>query len=290
VRAIAMVSLALALSVASVATAMPASAGTIDAHIVDHILTVTGTPARDAVVIRCRGGRVVVNGARPGSAERCSELRRIIVFAGDGPDRLVLSTVSRQAFDVLRSVYLAGEAGADTIIGSERGDHIDGGRGADSLRGGRGSDTLVPGRDDAAVFGGEGVDRVRATGNGDWSITQSAVSSTGPAAQAIRIASIERIAIVGGPGANTFEARHARADLTVSGRRGDDRIVGGRGRDRFDGGDGADVLSGREGDDVLVGGRGADVLSGGAGDDQLLGGGGHDSCRGGPGADSTVSC
>ena len=273
-----------------VLTAVPTSAGTIEAHVVDHILTVTGTASNEAISVMCRDGRVEVNGRRPGSIERCDELRRVLVFAGAGDDRVVLSDVRRSAFDRLAAVVVAGESGDDTIVGSEWGDRIQGGAGVDAMRGGRGADTLAPGSDDATVVGGDGVDRLALSGNGDWTILRGEVSSTGPSAQRVDLSTVEEISIVAGPGENDLDALGATVDLTVHARGGDDRLGGGNGDDLLDGGEGSDAIAGRDGDDRLAGNGGPDVLSGGAGDDQLLGGGGDDVCRTGPGADSFVSC
>ena len=61
-----------AMAVATFGWVSPAAAGGISAEIADRILTVRGTAQGDTVTVRCEGGDVTVNQARP----RCCDARR----------------------------------------------------------------------------------------------------------------------------------------------------------------------------------------------------------------------
>src|SRR4249919_1461532 len=137
---------ALAAAIVTSIVWIPSSrAGTIVSNVADGILTVNGTTEGDDVTVRCEGGQVTVNHDHPsGGPTACADLRRILAFAGEGPDRVSLGEVSLRAFDHLTVTSVSGQAGDDALIGSEIGDDLVGGAGVDSLRGGKGRD-LTPG-------------------------------------------------------------------------------------------------------------------------------------------------
>jgi Ca2+-binding RTX toxin-like protein len=88
-----------------------------------------------------------VNQADPGGGPvACSDLSRILVFAGGGEDHVSLADVSRSAFGGLANVSVDGQEGNDTLIGLGVGDSLQGGGGVDSLRGGDGRASLNPTR------------------------------------------------------------------------------------------------------------------------------------------------
>src|SRR4029453_6264358 len=97
----------------------PAGAGTIVSNVSDGILTVNGTTEGDDVTVRCEGGQVTVNHDHPsGGRTACADLRRILAFAGEGPDRVSLSDVTLNAFDHLTATSVSGQAGARRRVGS----------------------------------------------------------------------------------------------------------------------------------------------------------------------------
>jgi Ca2+-binding RTX toxin-like protein len=268
----------------------PASAGTIDANVVDGILTVTGTAADDGITVRCEGGNVTVNQAEPsGGPVTCSNLHRILVFAGGGSDHVSLADVMPSAFGGLENVSADGEEGDDTVIGSGLGDSLVGGGGVDSLRGGNGRDRLDPGPGPGEILGGKGKDAVSVFGDGNWIVTDSLLRFTTQGADN-RIRSIERVKITGGNAANLITAGTFSGSLTVDARGGNDLVASGEGNDRLLGGDGNDFLQAGDGNDVLEGGAGDDVLRGDNGNDRIDGGPGNDTCTSGAGADASVSC
>jgi Ca2+-binding RTX toxin-like protein len=271
--------------------AVPSSwARTIVANVADGILTVNGTTEGDDVIVRCEGKEVTVNHHHPsGGPTACADLRRILVFAGEGPDRVSLVDVTPTAVDRLTATSVSGQLGDDALIGSEIRDDLIGGGGVDSLMGGGGRDHLTPGPGGGEAIGGKGRDMVSLAGDGDWKIND-ARSRLVQADEITTLGSIETAAIWGGPGANLIFGDSFTGNLRLKGRGGGDLLQAGEGNDRILGGGGNDFVQAGSGDDEIEGGPGNDSLSGESGNDELSGGGGADSCRGGPGADSRVSC
>lgn len=271
--------------------AIPSSrAGTIVANVADGILTVNGTTEGDDVTVRCESGQVTVNHNHPsGGPTACADLRHILVFADEGPDRVSLVDVTLTAFDRLTTASVSGQQGDDELIGSEIRDDLIGGGGVDSLRGGGGRDHLTPGPDGGEAIGGRGRDTVLLVGDGDWRINDTR-SRFVQADDITTLGSIELAAVTGGPGSNLIFGGTFTGNLRFKGRGGGDLLQAGQGNDRVRGGGGNDFVQAGSGDDEVEGGVGDDSLSGESGNDELSGGGGADSCRGGPGADSFVSC
>ena len=283
--------LALAAAIATTIVWIPsAQAGTITSNVADGILTVNGTTEGDDITVRCEGGQVTVNHDHPtGGPDACADLRRILVFAGEGPDRVNLGDVTPNAFDHLMATSVSGQAGDDALVGSEIGDDLVGGGGVDSLRGGRGPDHLTPGPGGGEAIGGKGRDTVAVAGDGDWKINDARARLV-QADEVTTLASIEIAAVTGGAGANLISGGSFTGNLRLKGQGGGDLLQAGAGNDRILGGDGNDFVQAGAGDDELEGGVGDDSLSGESGNDELSGGRGDDTCRGGPGADSFVSC
>lgn len=69
---------------------------------------------------------------------------------------------------------------------------------------------------------------------------------------------------------SSFSQTHDLADLTATGKNGDDLIGTGLGNDTIDGGAGNDNLAGHSGDDQIDGGAGTDTIFGGLGDDSFI--------------------
>jgi Ca2+-binding RTX toxin-like protein len=283
--------LALAAAITVSIVWIPSSrAGTIVSNVADGILTVNGTPEGDDVTVRCESGQVTVNHNHPsGGPTACADLHRILVFAGEGPDRVSLADVTTTAFDRLTATSVSGQLGDDALIGSEIGDDLIGGGEVDSLRGGKGGDHLTPEPGGGEAIGGTGRDTVSVTGDGDWKINDARVQLV-QADEITTLGSIELAAVTGGPGSNLISGGSFTGNLRLKGRGGSDLLQAGEGDDRILGGGRDDFVQAGSGDDEIEGGMGDDSLSGESGKDELRGGGGDDTCRGGPGADSLVSC
>ena len=278
-----------AILAASAVLVAPASAGTIDASVVDGVLTVHGTAGNDGITVECNGGNVTVNQADPsGGPAACSDLVRVRVFAGGGDDHVSLADVTPSAFGGLEEVSADGEDGEDALIGSRLGDSLFGGDGVDTMRGGDGKDRFDPGTGPGEILGGDGKDTVSTSGDGNWYVSDSLLRFTNNADNRIR--SIERIKITCG-GADSFvSAGTFTGALTVEAGGGNDLLASGKGNDRLEGGEGNDYIQTGDGNDVLEGGAGDDVLRGDNGNDRMDGGPGNDTCTSGAGADTVVSC
>ncbi|MEI6722141.1 MAG: hypothetical protein WCO67_15355, partial [Betaproteobacteria bacterium] len=159
----------------------------------------------------------------------------IAIHGGGGNDRLLVSALAGST----KTRHLYGDAGDDTLIGSDLADTLDGGTGNDSLYGMKGNDTINGEAGNDTLYGGRGDDTIS-----------------------------------GGVGDDQIFGEDDNDILT--GDAGLDTIYGGSGNDRIDGGDDADTLFGDVGNDSLYGGAGGDVLNGGKGLDYLSGGAGVD--------------
>ena len=194
------------------------------------------------------------------------DVTRLAAYGTDGDDLINLSDVTPQEFSRLRSVYLYGRDGDDSLTGSGLDDRILAGAGNDTVRGGDGNemifghdgDDLLDGEaGDDRIYGGVGADQVSGGDGNDR--------------------------IYGGDGNDLL--RGDDGSDRVSGDSGDDTVDGGSGNDYLYGGDGNDVLSGADGNDRLYGLDGNDTLLGGAGNDVLFGGNGNDQLDGNLGRD-----
>ena len=186
-----------------------------------------------------------------------ADVTRLMTYGTDDNDSINLSEVTPQEFTRLRSVYVYGLGGNDSLTGSGLSDRILGGTGNDTVRGGDGNEMIFGDDGEDLLEGGPGNDR-----------------------------------IYGGDGNDLL--RGDDGNDRVSGDSGDDTIDGGTGNDYLYGGDGNDVLFGAagndrlyglDGNDTLLGGDGNDALFGGDGDDQLDGNLGRDFIHGGQGSD-----
>jgi Ca2+-binding RTX toxin-like protein len=177
-----------------------------------------------------------------------ADVTRLIAYGTNDDDSIDLSALTPQEFSRLRSVYVYGLDGNDSLTGSGLSDRILGGTGNDTIRGGDGNEMIFGDEGDDLLEGGAGNDR-----------------------------------IYGGDGNDLL--RGDDGNDRVSGDSGDDTIDGGTGNDYLYGGDGNDVLSGADGNDRLYGLDGNDTLLGGNGNDALFGGDGDDQIDGNLGRD-----
>jgi len=177
-------------------------------------------------------------------------------------------------------VILRGNAGNDTLIG---------GSGADILRGGDGDDALTSGLGNDQLIGNLGNDTVIETGNVNF--TLASVVQTDPELPSSTLVGlgtdgwqgIEFAKLIGGTGANRFDASTFSGRVTLEGGAGNDTLIGTALSDILIGGAGDDVIIGNAGNDSLEGNGGNDSLTGGVGRDTLNGGVGTDSLDGGMG-------
>ena len=239
------------------------------------VLTITGDAASDTMAVDCSGGITRVNGVNVTGNPPCNAVTQITINAGDGHDVIDLTAVTAVAFPNITGTTLLGGPGLDIIRGTPFADNINGGSSNDILEGFDGNDTLTGGPGDL----GAGGDRVEASADADFIITNNTMSGLG----IDLLDSIETVQVFGGPGANSIDASAftgrggaflvgLAGNDTIRGTAFNDGIIGDVGDDSIVAGAGEDLIFENIGDDTIDGGPGsADQLYEGAADeDQIL--------------------
>ena len=234
------------------------------------------------------------------------------VDAGPGDDQVDASSSSE-------GVLINGDAGDDTLIGSDFADTIsdlilESGSGDDTITGLGGADVVHGGPNNDTIDLGAGDDAGRGNGGADLIL--------GAAGDDVIYGGWDSPGLTGdladelhGGGGNDRLQGYDGAD-TLFGEDGDDFLItglyfgtfdgiggsnpryawagttdaadGGPGNDDLLGDDGDDQLSGSDGNDRFAGGKENDHLAGGAGSDQLDGEAGDDTLQGGADTDTFV--
>ena len=240
----------------------------------------------------------------------------VLVLGGNGND--LISAAGALLGNV--RLQLSGNAGNDTIVGSEDGDTITGDDGNDLLYGGGGDDTVSGGNGNDNLYGQAGDDSLQGDAgddvlrgndgndtllgndgfdvllgqNGDDSLNAGAGDDSleGNAGNDTLLGDLGLDTLSGGDGNDTLDGGYN--DDSIQGGLGDDKIRGDHGNDTIDGGDGNDTINGGDGNDVITGGvgndaidagDGDDIVNGAAGNDIIVGGDGNDTLKGGAGND-----
>jgi Ca2+-binding RTX toxin-like protein len=165
---------------------------------------------------------------------------------------------------------LLGDAGNDTLVGSDGADALRGGAGNDGLTGSAGSDVLDGGTGNDWLDGGAGADLM--DGGEGWDVVsyQSATSgltvdltsnANSGAASGDKILHVEVLQGTNHNDLLTGLDRGGGSGVQLYGEGGDDGLTGKAGGDALFGGAGNDWLDGGPGGDILDGGAGWDVLS-----------------------------
>ena len=235
---------------------------------------------------------------------------QLIVRGGDGNDTLTAAGANIGNVRLL----LSGDAGNDTLTGSNGNDTLDGGAGNDAANGGAGNDTVRGGIGNDQLGGGAGNDFIDggdgndfATGeagndsilggNGNDSLKGADGNDTlnggagndnlnGMAGDDSVLGGTGKDVLVGGAGNDTLDG--GRNNDTISGNSGNDKIRGDHGNDLIDAGDGNDTVNGGDGNDTITASDGNDLLNGSDGNDRINGSGGNDIITGGDGNDSIL--
>jgi Ca2+-binding RTX toxin-like protein len=203
---------------------------------------------------------------------------------------------------------IIGDAGTETITGSDSGDWIyglagndilNGGLGADRLFGGDNDDTLNGGDGNDLLYGGDGADIMNGDiGDDDFYLSNSeGVGDTidgGAGFNEVRLetnifldlttsfTSIDRMVF---GGFSVTANLGTGFDLSGMTRNGAGDLLGQGGNENITGTESADTIYGFAGVDTLNGGAGGDTIYGGNDDDTLNGGDGNDRLYGETGAD-----
>ncbi len=251
-------------------------------------------------------------GCRPAGVP-ISELRKVIINAGDGNDIIVL--IGSDDAPGLINDYDAdpqllfgrptlvhagggddlifGGHGPDEIYAEGGDDFVHGDRGNDILDGGDGTDTLdYQLAEDDPDFPDQGakvnMDDVPHAGVDPHNAKDPAFPMFGfPVVTTDQLAD-NTFEIVNGSRVNDMIWGEADQPTTINTFEGDDQITGGTQGDTIDAGDGNDLIWGGDGDDAITCGPGDDgteddPVSGGDGDDNITGNEGDDWIDGGEG-------
>lgn len=233
----------------------------------EGVLTVEGTPGNDSILIArslTDPALIEVSVNRQVSSFALGSVRSMVIRAGDGNDRVVLSERAGAIAVDVRVFAGAGNdrvqlgSGHDLVDAGPGNDFVDAGVGDDLVIGGAGNDRLVGGAGDDNLVGGAGNDRLDGR-DGDDLLTGDDGND----------------AVLGGAG-----------DDALYGDDGNDLLDGGTGDDLLFGGENNDRLLGKDGHDDLFGEEGRDTCDGGKGDDYIVGGDDRDECKGGSGRDT----
>jgi uncharacterized protein YkwD len=122
----------------------------ITANLSNHILTVQGSGADDAITVGVSGGNITA----AGKSFAAGQVNRIVVVAEGGNDRVTISAT------LTKPTRIFGGTGADVVYGGAGVDQIFGGAGADTLYGRGGADVLYGGAGADALDGGPGSNTV----------------------------------------------------------------------------------------------------------------------------------
>jgi Ca2+-binding RTX toxin-like protein/streptogramin lyase len=109
--------------------------------------------------------------------------------------------------------------------------------------------------------GSGGLDVLAVTGDADFTLTNSALTS--PPYATVRIASVEGARLFAGAGSNTVDASGFSGPTQLNGADGDDFLRGGSAGDTLHGGPGADFYTGGLGDDTFLGAAGDTLIESG---------------------------
>jgi len=267
---------------------------TVTENLTAGILTVTGSDDADTISVRNAGTNVVVdyvtrhNGVQIDSGtftEKASSVNLVKIDGGP-----VDSTLDASAYS-----------------------------GPVTLDGGGGNDTLIVGSGDATVIGGSGMSTLIASGDTNFTLTNTSLIGLGTDA----LTSIKNATLTAtGSDPHTLDASGFSGTVTLNGGAGDNTLIGGTGSGTLNGGLGMNTVV-ESGDvdfkltDTSLVGRGTDTLTsiqnavltetgsdphtldasgfsgsvtmtGGAGNDTFLGGSGAGVFHGGTGIDTFV--
>ncbi len=159
-----------------------------------------------------------------------------LLSGGAGRDRIV----GRGDTDFTLSTNQLSGLGTDSFAGIEEA-HLIGGPGGNTLDGSGFTGTLVvyegKGGDDRLIGRPGGLDRVRARGDADFTLTDSQLTGLGSDS----LQDIDQAELIGYAGANRFDASgFTLGPVLINAGAGNDTLIGGAGNDSLTGGAGAD--------------------------------------------------
>ncbi len=285
-----------------------ASANRLDASTFTGSVTLSGLGGNDTL-LGGSGADVLQGGDANDSMNGGAGIDRVIE-SGNVNFTLTNTQLTGAGTDVLANIEqasLTGGTGNNLLTAASF-------TGAVTLSGGDGNDTLTGGNANDVLDGGIGIDQVMASGNVNFTLTNTQLQGLGTDT----LANIEQANLTGGISNNQLTAFGFTGSVTLMGGDGNDTLIGGNANDSLDGGTGIDQvfalgnvnfmltntqLTGVGTDTLanieqanLIGGAGNNTLdassfsgpvtlAGGDGDDMLIGGSSNDMLIGGDGSD-----
>ncbi|MBV5302650.1 MAG: hypothetical protein JZU70_00360, partial [Chlorobium sp.] len=252
--------------------------------------TITDLSAIGSDTITTNDDVLVVSGTASATANNVSQFIATAGTSNTSSGTVILNgtavadTINMTLATGTAGYVINGNAGADTLTGSNFADSITGGADVDSLIGGLGNDTiggadtdaLIDG-DNGTVSGGGTADVLQVVGDfiygTDANLRNVEIVNQTVTNHTINLTGQTESFTING---TVFIADDLVSNPTVAGQSGDDTIVGGSGNDTINSLSGNDNLFGGAGNDSIVAGDGNDQLTGGAGIDNLNGGNGID--------------
>lgn len=288
----------------------------------DRVLTVTGSPQDDLVMVATVGSQITVDANGTVSEFAEADVDRLQFFGDAGSDVFENRTVLPALLDgQAGNDSLQGGSARDTLLGGAGDDLLIGHHGRDWIDGGEGNDKALGAAHDDTLIGGLGNDFL----DGQGSSHDVLIVTGSDAADDITLRRSGAYTAIDSTGGATFSARFRRAEhITLNTRGGNDAVtaigignagyfrlrthlgdgddsldfskaenaqvisiaLGGTGQDTLIGGPGRDRFNGGTGNSIQIGNSGHDTLVGGEGNDQLNGGDGQDRLRGFGGQDT----
>lgn len=259
---------------------------------------VNGTNLADTITIGMTGGALTIS-AGASTLIVNGQVQNIVVDGRAGDDSITVGDVSGTGFfkldvrggdgnDTLTAagatigtvrLSLSGDAGNDTLVGSNGNDTLDGGAGNDAANGGDGNDTILGGTGNDQIGGGLGNDVINGGDGNDF--------ANGDAGNDRVTGGVGNDSLKGGDGADTLDGQ--AGDDNLNGMAGDDSLLGGVGRDVLAGGAGNDTLDGGRNDDTISGNSGHDLIRGDHGNDFIDAGDGNNTINAGDGHDTVLA-
>jgi Ca2+-binding RTX toxin-like protein len=189
-------------------------------HLTGGDILVQGSGQNDQITISADATAVTLNGASYTYAS--SDVNGILIRTHDGNDVIIAAGVAK----ALR------------------------------VWAGDGNDTVTAGTGEGVFDGGPGVDRIVASGDVNFTLTNTQLTGLGIDS----LTSFEGAYLTGGPSANRLDAAGFAGATTLNGGAGNDVLIGGGGPDSLSGGEGDDTLTGGPCNDSLDGGNGTNLL------------------------------
>jgi Ca2+-binding RTX toxin-like protein len=229
--------------------------GDVNFTLTDSQLSGNGTDT-----LRSIDGAILIGGASANTLDVSAFTGNLTILeGGGGDDTLIGRIVGLDRVSARGDVDFTLTDSQLTGLGTDSLQHIDqavliGGASANTLdvSAFTGNLTILEGGggDDTVIGRTSGLDRLRARGDVDFTLTDTQLTGEGTDS----LQHIDQVELIGDGSANTLEASaFTLGSVFLYGESGNDTLRGGHGNDQLEGGSGDDLLSGGAGRDRIVG-------------------------------------